>query len=78
MLEAGNHAAAVGLAGIPEKIRGFGHVKERILKVGEGRKRRIFWPSSAPILSRCRLLRSNGLNIVIPDERSGIRDRFQN
>src|SRR5262249_4520160 len=27
-----NHAIAVGLAGIPEKIRGFGHVKTRHLK----------------------------------------------
>ena len=26
-LDAGNHALAVGLAAIPEKIRGFGHVK---------------------------------------------------
>jgi indolepyruvate ferredoxin oxidoreductase len=26
-----NHALAVGLASIPEKIRGFGHVKERHL-----------------------------------------------
>uniref|UniRef100_UPI0013D84CA5 DUF6537 domain-containing protein n=1 Tax=Klebsiella pneumoniae TaxID=573 RepID=UPI0013D84CA5 len=26
-----NHALAVGLAGIPEKIRGFGHVKARHL-----------------------------------------------
>jgi indolepyruvate ferredoxin oxidoreductase len=28
-LDAGNHALAVALASIPEKIRGFGHVKER-------------------------------------------------
>ncbi len=28
-----NHAVAVGLAAIPEKIRGYGHVKERHLKV---------------------------------------------
>jgi indolepyruvate ferredoxin oxidoreductase len=27
-----NHAIAVGLAGIPQKIRGFGHIKERNLK----------------------------------------------
>ena len=26
-----NHAAAVGLASLPEKIRGFGHVKQRHL-----------------------------------------------
>jgi indolepyruvate ferredoxin oxidoreductase len=30
-----NHAAAVGLAGIPQKIRGFGHVKERNLKTAK-------------------------------------------
>jgi indolepyruvate ferredoxin oxidoreductase len=31
-LTAGNHSLAVGLAGIPEKIRGFGHVKLRHLQ----------------------------------------------
>jgi len=30
-LDAGNHALAVALAAIPEKIRGFGHVKQRHL-----------------------------------------------
>ncbi|MBB4041042.1 indolepyruvate ferredoxin oxidoreductase [Microvirga flocculans] len=30
-LDAGNHAVAVGLAAVPQKIRGFGHVKERNL-----------------------------------------------
>ncbi|HKY86545.1 MAG TPA: DUF6537 domain-containing protein, partial [Pseudorhodoplanes sp.] len=30
-LELGNHAIAVGIAAIPEKIRGFGHVKARHL-----------------------------------------------
>ena len=35
-LDAGNHAMAVGLANIPQKIRGFGHVKERNLESGEG------------------------------------------
>ncbi|MBQ0823975.1 indolepyruvate ferredoxin oxidoreductase family protein [Microvirga sp. HBU67558] len=30
-LDAGNHAVAIALAGIPQKIRGFGHVKERNL-----------------------------------------------
>jgi indolepyruvate ferredoxin oxidoreductase len=30
-LNADNHALAVGLAAIPEKIRGFGHVKARHL-----------------------------------------------
>ena len=32
-LTADNHALAVALAALPEKIRGFGHVKERHLKV---------------------------------------------
>jgi indolepyruvate ferredoxin oxidoreductase len=31
-LNADNHAAAVGLANIPQKIRGFGHIKDRNLK----------------------------------------------
>jgi indolepyruvate ferredoxin oxidoreductase len=34
-LDAGNHAMAVGLAGIPQKIRGYGHVKERNLKAAK-------------------------------------------
>jgi indolepyruvate ferredoxin oxidoreductase len=34
-LDAGNHHIAVGLAAIPEKIRGFGHVKMRHLKAAK-------------------------------------------
>jgi indolepyruvate ferredoxin oxidoreductase len=34
-LDAGNHPVAVGLAAIPEKIRGFGHVKMRHLKAAK-------------------------------------------
>ena len=34
-LTAGNHALSVALAAIPEKIRGFGHVKERHLKAAK-------------------------------------------
>ncbi|WP_342360646.1 indolepyruvate ferredoxin oxidoreductase family protein [Terrarubrum flagellatum] len=34
-LDADNHALAVALAAIPEKIRGFGHVKERHLKAAK-------------------------------------------
>jgi indolepyruvate ferredoxin oxidoreductase len=34
-LEIENHAIAVGLAAIPEKIRGFGHVKARHLAVAK-------------------------------------------
>jgi len=34
-LDADNHATAIGLADIPQKIRGFGHVKERNLKAAK-------------------------------------------
>jgi len=34
-LDAENHATAVGLASLPQKIRGFGHVKERNLKAAK-------------------------------------------
>jgi indolepyruvate ferredoxin oxidoreductase len=34
-LNAGNHATAIGLASIPQKIRGFGHIKERNLKAAK-------------------------------------------
>ena len=34
-LEPDNHHIAVGLAAIPEKIRGFGHVKMRHLKAAK-------------------------------------------
>jgi indolepyruvate ferredoxin oxidoreductase len=34
-LNAGNHATAIGLAGIPQKIRGFGHIKDRNLKAAK-------------------------------------------
>ncbi len=34
-LNAGNHMTAVGLASVPQKIRGFGHVKERNLKAAK-------------------------------------------
>ncbi len=34
-LDAGNHALAVALAAIPEKIRGFGHVKRRHLEAAK-------------------------------------------
>ena len=35
-LTPGNHALCVALASIPEKIRGFGHVKERQSGRGQG------------------------------------------
>ncbi|NIX77987.1 indolepyruvate ferredoxin oxidoreductase family protein [Microvirga terricola] len=34
-LSAANHATAIGLANIPQKIRGFGHIKERHLKTAK-------------------------------------------
>jgi indolepyruvate ferredoxin oxidoreductase len=34
-LNAGNHAAAVALASVPDEIRGYGHVKERNLKAAK-------------------------------------------
>ena len=33
-----NHALAVELAGIPERIRGFGHVKERHLAAAKAKE----------------------------------------
>jgi indolepyruvate ferredoxin oxidoreductase len=37
-----NHAVAVGLAAIPEKIRGFGHVKTRHLKAAKADEAALF------------------------------------
>jgi len=37
-----NHAAAVGLASIPEKIRGFGHVKMRHLQAAKADEKALF------------------------------------
>src|SRR5439155_2572897 len=41
-LDAGNHHIAVGLAAIPEKIRGFGHVKMRHLKAAKAEEAVLF------------------------------------
>ena len=41
-LNAGNHALAVGLAAIPEKIRGYGHVKARHLKAAKADEAALF------------------------------------
>jgi indolepyruvate ferredoxin oxidoreductase len=41
-LNAGNHAVAVGLASIPEKIRGFGHVKLRHLQAAKAEEAALF------------------------------------
>jgi indolepyruvate ferredoxin oxidoreductase len=40
-LDAGNHAAAVELAGLPEQIRGFGHVKEKAVAEFHARKQEL-------------------------------------
>jgi indolepyruvate ferredoxin oxidoreductase len=49
-----NHALAVGLAGIPEKIRGFGHVKMRHLKAAKADEAALLerFRSGAPSLLR--------------------------
>jgi len=52
-LNAGNHAVAVGLAAIPEKIRGFGHVKARHLEAAKADEAALFEQfrsGSAPLL----------------------------
>jgi indolepyruvate ferredoxin oxidoreductase len=52
-LNAGNHHIAVGLAAIPEKIRGFGHVKLRHLKAAKADEAALFeqWRGEpAPLL----------------------------
>ena len=41
-LNADNHALAVGLAAIPEKIRGFGHVKRRHLDAAKADEAALF------------------------------------
>jgi indolepyruvate ferredoxin oxidoreductase len=41
-LDAGNHHIAVGLASIPEKIRGFGHVKMRHLQAAKADEAALF------------------------------------
>ena len=41
-LDAGNHHIAVGFAAIPEKIRGFGHVKLRHLKAAKADEAALF------------------------------------
>ena len=51
-----NHHLAVGLAVIPEKIRGFGHIKQRNLADRQGRRERRCWSSSGQV--RRRLLKA--------------------
>jgi indolepyruvate ferredoxin oxidoreductase len=52
-LDAANHHIAVGLAAIPDKIRGFGHVKRRHLKAAKADEAALFdqWRAdTAPLL----------------------------
>ncbi len=50
-LDAGNHALAVSLASLPEKIRGYGHVKARNLAAvkEEWANGLASWRSGAPL-----------------------------
>jgi indolepyruvate ferredoxin oxidoreductase len=49
-LSQGNHALAVEIAGIPEHIRGFGHVKTRHLEPAKRREAELLglWRAPAP------------------------------
>jgi indolepyruvate ferredoxin oxidoreductase len=40
-LSAENHPLAVGLATIPQKIRGFGHIKDRNLKTAQAEEEQL-------------------------------------
>jgi indolepyruvate ferredoxin oxidoreductase len=53
-LDGANHAVAVGLAVLPEKIRGFGHVKMRHLDAVKAEKAALldrFRKGDAPLLA---------------------------
>jgi indolepyruvate ferredoxin oxidoreductase len=47
-LNPANHAIAVGLASVPEKIRGFGHVKERHLQAALAEREALMARFNAP------------------------------
>ncbi len=47
-LNAGNHAVAVALASLPEKIRGYGYVKERHLAAAETEREELLRRFDAP------------------------------
>ncbi|HWQ38700.1 MAG TPA: DUF6537 domain-containing protein, partial [Burkholderiales bacterium] len=51
-LDAGNHALAVRIAGIPEEIRGFGHIKERNLKKAKAKEAELLAALRAPAKMR--------------------------
>jgi hypothetical protein len=67
-LNADNHPTAVGLAGIPQKIRGFGHIKEG---AGGGPPRQV--PRRSPAAAH-----RGGVTNVIPGPLRGTWDRQQN
>ncbi|MBM6594907.1 indolepyruvate ferredoxin oxidoreductase family protein [Microvirga pudoricolor] len=48
-LSAANHPTAVGLASIPQKIRGFGHIKERNLKTAKAEEAELLAQFRAPV-----------------------------
>jgi indolepyruvate ferredoxin oxidoreductase len=47
-----NHALAVQLASLPERIRGFGHVKERNIKESKAREAELIAAFRAPVTER--------------------------
>jgi indolepyruvate ferredoxin oxidoreductase len=53
-LDAGNHALAVAIAGVPEQIRGFGHVKARHLAPARARWSELMaqWRAQSPTQRR--------------------------
>jgi indolepyruvate ferredoxin oxidoreductase len=51
-LSAQNHALAVQLASLPERIRGFGHVKERNVKETKAREAELIAAFRAPVTER--------------------------
>lgn len=55
-LDASNHATAVGLANVPQKIRGYGHVKERNLKTAKAEE--------AELLARFRTAQEQALPLA--------------
>ena len=60
-----NHPLAVGLAAIPEKIRGFGRSRRATLPPPRPTRRRC-WSNSAPASRRCSRPRNRPVGQVIP------------
>ncbi len=51
-LNSDNHAIAIKIASIPEEIRGFGHVKERHLKIAQGKQAEMLMALRSPERAR--------------------------